>query len=168
MSSLRREAPPISDYEALDGSGKCTDEPSCSSDPSKDSSSCTSAFAFTILAINCGAAIYHSRRDPWSVAFVLAAFLMLISLLCALRLFESLPRSSPRRSHVKAGVWVLSTVLTILFTYRVAALMPFPVAVVVWAMSVFTILAGFYMFFVCSDEVKAAPEERPAKVSDMA
>lgn len=55
-----------------------------------------------------------------------------------------------------------------MFTYRVAALMPFPVAVVVWAMSVFTILAGFYMFFVCSDEVKAAPEERPAKVSDMA
>uniref|UniRef100_A0A0D9V4W9 Uncharacterized protein n=1 Tax=Leersia perrieri TaxID=77586 RepID=A0A0D9V4W9_9ORYZ len=154
-------------HEPLDRTCKGAVEPSCSSDPGKDSS-CTSAFAFTILAGNCGAAIYHSRRDPWSVAFVLAAFLVLLLLFYALRVFESLPHGSPRRVYVKAAVWVLTTVLTTMFSYRVATLMPFPVAVIVWALAGCTIVAGFCLFFVCRDEVEPAAEENPVEVSDMA
>ncbi|KAG8077723.1 hypothetical protein GUJ93_ZPchr0007g4037 [Zizania palustris] len=155
-------------YEPLDrpwwqGTGK----PSCASDPGKDGSS-TSVFAVIILAGNSVAAIYHSWRDPWSVAFVLAAFLILLSLFLALRLFERLPPGSSRRVHVKAGVWVLTTVLTIMFSYRVAALMPLPLAVIIWTMAGSTIIAGFYMFFVSRDEIAAAAEERLSKVSDMA
>ncbi|KAF0921100.1 hypothetical protein E2562_038625 [Oryza meyeriana var. granulata] len=154
-------------HEPLERTCKGAVEPSCSSDPSKDGL-CTSFFAFIILAVNCATAIYHSRRDPWSVAFVLAAFIILLLLFYALRVFDSLPHGSLRRIHVKAGVWVLSTVLTIMFSYRVAALMPFPVAAVIWAMAGSTIVAGFYMFFVCRDDVESAAEEKPAKVADMA
>ncbi|KAL5222795.1 hypothetical protein ABZP36_027508 [Zizania latifolia] len=153
-------------YEPLDRPCQGTGEPSRASDPGKDSS-CTSAFAVIILAGNSVAAIYHSWRDPWSVAFVLAAFLILLSLFYALRLFERLPRGSSRRVHVKAGVWVLTTALTIMFSYRVAALMPLPVAVVIWTMAGSTIIAGFYMFFVSHNEIEATAE-RPSKVSDMA
>ncbi|CAL4961727.1 unnamed protein product [Urochloa decumbens] len=124
------------------------------------------SFALVILGGNCGAAMYHSRHDPWAVAFVLASFLILASLFYALRVFETLPRGSPRRGHAKAAVWSLSTVLTLMFSHRVAGLMPFPVAAVVWAMAGSTILAGFCMLFVCRDATEA--EEAPAKLADIA
>lgn len=39
-----------------------------------------------------------------------------------------------------------------MFSYRVAALMPFAVAIVVWAMSLSTVGAGFYLFFIYREE----------------
>lgn len=129
--------------------------------------SCTSVISFVVLTANCGAALYHSRNDPWAMAFVLASFLILLLLFLALRLFETLPRKSPRRAHVKAAVWLLTTALTLMFSQRVAALMPLPAAVLVWVMAVSTISAGFYMFFVCHD-VAVTAEEEPAKGVDIA
>lgn len=128
----------------------------------------TSAVGFVVLTANCGAAVYHSRNDPWTMAFVLASFLILLLLFVALRLFETLPRESPNRAHVKAAVWVLSTALTLMFSQRVASLMPFPAAMFVWVMTISTISAGFYMFFVCPDpDVAATAEEEPAKGADI-
>ncbi|CAO1945764.1 unnamed protein product [Urochloa humidicola] len=144
-------------------------KPTSASNPDDgSSSSCWAApsVALVILGGNCGAAIYHSRHDPCAVAFVLASFLILASLFYALRVFETLPRGSPRRSHAKAAVWSLSTVLTLMFSHRVAGLMPFPVAAVVWAVAGSTILAGFYMLFVCRDAT--AEEAPPAKLADIA
>lgn len=135
---------------------------------SECSSGASSAIALGIVAANCGAAIYHSWHDPWSVAFVVASFLILVLLFLALRVYESSPRGSRRSLHVKAGVWALSTALTIMFSYKVAAFMPFPVAAVVWVTAGSTIFVGFYMLFFCRDEVEPAVEEKPAKVSDMA
>ncbi|GJN17883.1 hypothetical protein PR202_gb04989 [Eleusine coracana subsp. coracana] len=127
--------------------------------------SLTSIIIFLILTANCGAAVYHSRNDPWAMAFVLASFLILLLLFVALRLFEMLPRESPWRAHIKAAVWVLSTALTLMFSQRVASIMPFPAAVLVWVMAVSTISAGFYMFFICPDGATTA--EEPAKVADI-
>ncbi|KAL6840554.1 hypothetical protein ACP4OV_030364 [Aristida adscensionis] len=140
--------------------------PGCTSGPDSPSC-CASSFGFTILAINCGAAVYHSWGDPWTVAFVLASFLILVSLFVALRVFETLPRESPRRAHAKATVWTLTTALTLMFSQRVAALMPLPAAVVVWVMAGSTISAGFYVCFLCPDGA-ATVEEEPAKLADMA
>ncbi|XP_006644613.1 uncharacterized protein LOC102710920 [Oryza brachyantha] len=169
MASLpvSTKASPVCDYERLaDAPGEGAAESLCASAPCRKDSRCTSAFAFTIVAVNCGTAIYHSRRDPWSVAFVLAASVMLLSLLCLLRVFESLPPGSSSGRRIKAGVWAVSTALTVMFSHRVAALMPFPVAAVIWGLAGSTIVAGFCMLFVCRGEVETVAEEIPPKVSE--
>ena len=43
------------------------------------------------------------------------------------------------------------TMLTAVFSYKVAAIMPLPVQVLVWAMAAATVLGGFYAFFLHSD-----------------
>ncbi|XP_062206685.1 uncharacterized protein LOC133908596 [Phragmites australis] len=162
QTSLTKPLKPCQPTKPCDG----TKPASASGD--RHGSSLTPVFAFIILGANCAAAIYNSRHDPWAVAFVLASFLILVSLFYALRVFETLPRGSPRRAHAKAAVWSLSTVLTLMFSHRVAALLPLPVAVVVWVMAGSTIFAGFYMLFVCRDDRGATEEEAPAKLADIA
>jgi hypothetical protein len=124
-----------------------------------------------ILGTNCGAAIYSTRHDPWAVAFVVASFLILVSLFYALRVFETQPIGSPGRAHAKGAVWTLVTLLTLMFSHRVAGLMPFPVAVAVWAMAGSTILGGFYILFICHDHggvVATEEEEAAAKLAEIA
>jgi hypothetical protein len=60
---------------------------------------------------------------------------------------------APEDSSV-AG-WLLTTMLTIAFSYKVAAIMPFPVQVLVWGMAGTTVLSGFYCFFLLLEETKA-------------
>ncbi|KAL6615929.1 hypothetical protein ACP70R_038199 [Stipagrostis hirtigluma subsp. patula] len=145
-------------------------KPACTSDPG--SSSWAPVLAFVALGANCVAAIYHSRHDPWSVAFVLASFLVLASLFYALRLYEALPRGSPRRARAKAAVWSLSAALTLMFARRVASLiMPrsAAAAAAVWAMAGSTILAGFLVLFVCHrDGAADEADEAPPKLADVA
>lgn len=121
------------------------------------SSACTSAVALFVLGLNSAIAIYGSRHDPQSILFVAVSFFCVVLLFHLLRAFERTPPGSPRRLQVKAAIWVVTTALTVMFSGRVAPLMPGPVAAVVWSMAAVTILAGFYMFFVCPD----AAEERP-------
>lgn len=119
------------------------------------------------LTFNSIMAIIRSRDDPWSVAFVVSSFLDLILLFICLQKFERTPRDSPMRSHLKIAVWCLSTFLTVMFSYRVAALMPLAVAVIVWLMSLSTIGAGFYLFFVYRDEVESidpCEDSKPANL----
>jgi len=118
------------------------------------SSSCSwlSILGLLFLAFNSGMAIHRSRDDPWSVAFVVSTFLDLLLLFFCLQMFEKTPRDSPRRTHLKIAVWCLSTFLTVMFSYRVAALMPIAVAIIVWVMSLSTIGAGFYLFFIYREE----------------
>jgi len=124
-------------------------------DTSRSSSpSCSwlSILGLLFLAFNSGMAIHRSRDDPWSVAFVVSTFLDLLLLFFCLQMFEKTPRNSPRRTHLKIAVWCLSTFLTVMFSYRVAALMPIAVAIIVWVMSLSTIGAGFYLFFIYREE----------------
>jgi len=141
----------------------CTDDNPATTGASDGSSAWASAVALCFLAINSGVAIYHSRRDPSSVLFVVVSFVDLVLLFHLLRVFERLPPGSPKRLQVKAAVWALTTTLTVMFSQRVAALMPAPVAAVVWAMAAATILAGFCMFFVCRDDASAAADEKLAE-----
>ncbi|KAJ4769814.1 hypothetical protein LUZ62_054071 [Rhynchospora pubera] len=112
-----------------------------------DNFSWLTAMGFAFLTFNSGMAIYRSKGDAGSVTFVVVSYLDLLSLFYCLRLYEKSPHNSSQRRIIKAIVWSLTTLLTVMFSYKVAALMPLPVAVVVWAMASATILGGFYAFF---------------------
>lgn len=110
------------------------------------------ALGFAFLTINSGMAIYRSDRDLGSVLFVAVSYLDLVALFACLRLYERLDRHSPRRGHVKAAVWSLTTLLTVMFTHKVAEVMPLAVKLLVWAMAAATTCGGFYAFFIHDDK----------------
>uniref|UniRef100_A0A0E0FHV3 Uncharacterized protein n=1 Tax=Oryza nivara TaxID=4536 RepID=A0A0E0FHV3_ORYNI len=101
-----------------------------------------------ILTVNSGLAIYRSRGDAAAVAFVLGSYAALLLLFSCLSAFERAPPGSPARGRLKRAVWAFSTLVTAMFAWKVAALMPPPVAAVVWALAVATSLGGFLAFFV--------------------
>lgn len=103
---------------------------------------------FAFLTFNSAMAIYRSDGDKYAIAFVGFSYIDLVLLFICLRLFEKAEPNSSTRSNLKAAVWVLTTLLTVVFSYKVAAIMPVPVQVLVWAMAGATVLGGFYAFFV--------------------
>jgi hypothetical protein len=111
-------------------------------------SSALTKIGFSILAFNSALAIRNSWGDASSVAFVLAADAALLLLFLCLARFE---RAAGGRS-TKIAVWLLTTLLTVMFASRVAPLMPPPVGgAVVWTMSAVTAAAGFWAFFLQVD-----------------
>ena len=70
---------------------------------------------FGALILNSALAIYNSWDDAGSVAFVLVAVAALLLLVLRLREFEM------------ATVWALTTLLTAMFAWRVAPIMPLAV-----------------------------------------
>jgi hypothetical protein len=111
--------------------------------------------AFIFLTFNSAMAVYKSNGNLSAIAFVGFSYLDLVMLFYCLRLYERTPPESPRRGHLKMAVWLLTTMLTAAFSYKVAAIMPFPVQVLVWNMAGATVLSGFYAFFLHHDGTKA-------------
>jgi hypothetical protein len=103
------------------------------------------ALGLAFLTFNSGMAIYRSNGDYESIAFVAFSYFDLVLLFYCLRYYEQGDR---RSKWVKAAVWVLTTLLTVMFSYKVAAVMPLKVAAIVWAMAGTTVLGGHYAFFV--------------------
>nr|CAB3446109.1 unnamed protein product [Digitaria exilis] len=110
------------------------------------------ALGFGFLTFNSGMAIYRSGGERGAVGFVVFSYLDLVLLFGCLRWYEATEPSSSARSWLKAAVWVLTTALTVLFSAKVAAVMPPAVAVAVWLMAFATVAGGFYAFFCYSDE----------------
>ncbi|WVZ77327.1 hypothetical protein U9M48_025206 [Paspalum notatum var. saurae] len=110
---------------------------------------------FSFLTFNSGMAVYRSEGDIGTISFVVFSYLDLLLLFLCLRLYERTPAESPQREHLKMAVWLLTTMLTAAFSYKVAAIMPFPVQVLVWAMASATVLGGFYAFFLHREGTKA-------------
>ncbi|CAL5045876.1 unnamed protein product [Urochloa decumbens] len=99
-----------------------------------DGRSALAKIGFAVLASNSALAIRNSRGDAASVAFVLAVDAGLALLFVCLREFERV-RGGGR--NIKAAVWALTTLLTAMFAWKVAASpMPPAVAGVVWVMGV--------------------------------
>lgn len=98
---------------------------------------------FCALTCNSLLAIYKSRGDPGSVAFVVVAYSGIALLFHLLRKYERAGRDDRRK--IKVAVWLLTTLLTAMFASRVAPLMPPLVAVLVWLMSAATAAAGFWV-----------------------
>jgi hypothetical protein len=106
------------------------------------------------LTFNSGMAVYRSNGDTGAIFFVGFSYVDLVSLFYCLRLYESTPPESSHREHLKMAVWLLTTMLTAAFSYKVAAIMPFPVQVLVWSMAGATVLGGFYAFFLHQEGTK--------------
>ncbi|OEL16946.1 hypothetical protein BAE44_0022034 [Dichanthelium oligosanthes] len=109
---------------------------------------------FAFLTFNSGMAVYRSNGDLSAISFVAFSYLDLVLLFYCLRCYERTPPESPRRERLKMAVWLLTTMLTAAFSYKVAAIMPFPVQVLVWAMAGATVLGGFYAFFLHREGMK--------------
>ncbi|CAL5044630.1 unnamed protein product [Urochloa decumbens] len=98
------------------------------------------------LTCNSALALYRSRHDPRSAAFVAGAYGALLLLGYFLRRFERGDEGENRRG-TKATVWLLTTLLTAMFSFRVAAVMPPVVGSVVYLMAAATVGAGFWALF---------------------
>ncbi|CAN6216485.1 unnamed protein product [Urochloa humidicola] len=105
------------------------------------------ALGFAFLTFNSAMAIYRSNGDVAAVAFVAFSYVDLVLLFVCLRCFELAAPGSPTKGKLKWAVWVLTTLLTMAFSYKVAVIMPLPVKILVWGMAGATVLGGFYAFF---------------------
>ncbi|KAL6888246.1 hypothetical protein ACP4OV_009272 [Aristida adscensionis] len=107
---------------------------------------------FAFLTFNSVMAVYRAQGDRAAIAFVAFSYLDLLALFACLRWYETAGDALRRR--LKPAVWLLTTALTVVFSWKVAAVMPAGVAVVVWLMAFATVAGGFYAFFFLSDEEK--------------
>lgn len=108
--------------------------------------------AIAFLTFNTGMAIRRAGGEPWAIAFVVFSYCDLLLLFGFLRAFERADQNSPRRERIKVAVWLLTTMLTAAFSYKVAAVMPLAIAVLVWVMAFATVAGGYYAFFLASEK----------------
>lgn len=106
----------------------------------------------SFLTFNSGMAIYRCQGERGATVFVVVSYVDLLLLFFALRWYETAEPGSLTRDRLKVVVWVLTTALTLLFTSKVAAVMPALVAVLVWVLAFTTIAGGFYGFFCYSNK----------------
>ncbi|PUZ62223.1 hypothetical protein GQ55_4G339600 [Panicum hallii var. hallii] len=99
-----------------------------------------------VLTLSSGAAACRAAGDAASIAFVLAGYVGA----------PAAPRRAPpgeaadngRKGRLRRAVWSLSTLLTVMFAWRVAAVMPnWPAALLVWALAAATTVGGFVALF---------------------
>ncbi|CAN6179357.1 unnamed protein product, partial [Urochloa humidicola] len=57
------------------------------------------------------------------------------------------PEAAAERERLRLRVWALCTLLTGLFAWKVAGVVPFPLAVGVWAVAAATSAGGFLLLF---------------------
>ncbi|CAN6202574.1 unnamed protein product [Urochloa humidicola] len=102
-----------------------------------------------VLTLSCGAAVCRAPRDTASVVFVVASYLTLLLLFLCLRAYELAPlgEAGGRRGRMRRAVWSLSTLLTVMFAWRVAAVMPYywPAALLVWTLSAAAATVGGFV-----------------------
>ncbi|RLM55030.1 hypothetical protein C2845_PM10G02590 [Panicum miliaceum] len=92
-------------------------------------------------------AILKPRGDVAAASFVAASYAGLLLLFYCLRWFEAARHGSASRDRARRGVWLTTTLLTAMFTWRVAALVPWTVAAGVCFMGASTLAGGFYALF---------------------
>ncbi|THU66172.1 hypothetical protein C4D60_Mb05t11360 [Musa balbisiana] len=125
------------------------DPPSATANTDHDAHARLSSLGLAVLTCSSVTAVYRSRDDPSAVAFVVAAYADLLLLLRCVRCLEG--GNAADRPRLKAAVWCLATLLTLMFSYKVAAIMPLPVAVTVWSMAAAVCLGGFWALFLCQE-----------------
>ncbi|KAI0508104.1 hypothetical protein KFK09_014238 [Dendrobium nobile] len=90
-----------------------------------DDDSYTLTFTITILFIigNAVASTYRARGDPWTFGFAVFAYGTLLALLTCVRLLENREAAGQKTGGLKAAVWVLASVLTVSFVWRVVQIL---------------------------------------------
>ncbi|KAJ3709205.1 hypothetical protein LUZ61_012910 [Rhynchospora tenuis] len=112
--------------------------------------------AFLFLTYNAVLSVYRSRGNPWDLAFVISCYAELILLFLCLKKYENLGADAlvEHKCRLKIVILVLTTLLTIMFAWRVSKIMPLCLKIVIWGMSGSVIVAGFYAFFIFNGEIK--------------
>ncbi|EEC79998.1 hypothetical protein OsI_21649 [Oryza sativa Indica Group] len=124
-----------------------SDDVTLYSDPFHGIRSCYDLHRVILLTASSIAAIHRSHGEITETSFIVVSYLSLVLLFVFLRRFEAAPRNSPARGGAKAGVWVVTALLAAVFSWRVSALMPWPVDAIIWVMAASTVLGGFYALF---------------------
>ncbi|TVT97339.1 hypothetical protein EJB05_57407, partial [Eragrostis curvula] len=101
-----------------------------------------------VLTFNSVLAVYRARDDHVSVLFVACSYITLLLLFGCLRTYERELPGSPAKERARRAVWPLTTLLTVGFAWKVAALMPPAVAVLVWGLAMATIVGGYFALHV--------------------
>uniref|UniRef100_A0A0D9WRG3 Uncharacterized protein n=1 Tax=Leersia perrieri TaxID=77586 RepID=A0A0D9WRG3_9ORYZ len=115
------------------------------------------ALGFAFLTFNSAMAMYRSDGD---VSFVATSYIdLLLPFVCLCLLDKSPSGGSPAKGNFKAVVWVLMTLLTIVFSYKITPIMPLQL---VLAVAGLTALVGFYAFSFLPGSPAAERETRPA------
>jgi hypothetical protein len=117
------------------------------------------ALGFIVLTANSITAIHKSWGDAAATIFVIASYAILVLLFCFLRLFETSPPGTPARDRAKIGVWLTTTLLTAMFSWRVAVLVPWPVGAGVCFMGGCTVAGGFYALFLLPSSPRVTTTE---------
>lgn len=86
--------------------------------------------------------------EPQSFASVILPRLNLLGLLYLIRRFEQSPPGSVVRRNARIGIWILTTEMTLHFTYMVAGVLPWEMAVLVCTFSAATVLFGFLLLLI--------------------
>ncbi|WOL09158.1 hypothetical protein Cni_G17911 [Canna indica] len=108
-----------------------------------------SALGLIFLTVNVTSVARRSLHRPGTLFFVVFSYLDLVLLFVCLSLFQRLgPEARPeKRRRLKAAIWLLATALNLGFAWRMALLLPWPVAVTVWVTSMCVAAGGFYGLF---------------------
>ncbi|WOL14046.1 hypothetical protein Cni_G22826 [Canna indica] len=103
-------------------------------------------FVLVFILLNLSFNAYRSRHHRTSLAFVLFSYSDLLLLLFSVRRFEQLGDDRPEKKArlLKVAIWIQSTALTLGFSWRVAQVMPWGVAVAIWIMGGSVAVGGFY------------------------
>ncbi|WVZ82510.1 hypothetical protein U9M48_029781 [Paspalum notatum var. saurae] len=102
---------------------------------------------FLLLTANSTMAIFKSWGDAAATIFVILSYACLVLLFYCLRRFEMAPPGSATRDRARVGVWLTTTLLTAMFSWRVATIMPWPVSAGVCLMGGTAVIVGFYALF---------------------
>ncbi|CAN6243587.1 unnamed protein product [Urochloa humidicola] len=132
------------------GDGGCGDD----NDPQRENNNGERSFpwlpaaGFAYLTFSSVMALHRSWPDPGAASFIVFAYVDIVLLFCCLRQYERAEPGSALREWLKRVVWLLTSALTLAFSYKVAAVMPAAAAAaLVWVMGLATVLAGFFAFF---------------------
>ncbi|KAF3326899.1 hypothetical protein FCM35_KLT08529 [Carex littledalei] len=96
----------------------------------------------------------HSNINLWDYAFVTSCYVELMLLFYCLRKHENMTADAPTddRDRLKGVVWVLCTLLTCTFAWRISQILPWYLNIIIWGMSASVIVVGFYFFFLFQNE----------------
>ncbi|CAO2037678.1 unnamed protein product [Urochloa humidicola] len=103
---------------------------------------------FAYLTFSSVMALHQSWPDAGAAAFVVFAYADLVLLLCCLRAYERAdPGASALRARLRLAAWLLTTALTLAFSWKVSVVMPPLAAALVLAMGLATAAGGFVALF---------------------
>ncbi|KAJ1255912.1 hypothetical protein BS78_K138600 [Paspalum vaginatum] len=106
---------------------------------------------FFFLTVDAAMSIYSTLGDVGAVLSVASAYFNIVALFVSVVLYVQAPPSphfSPKRSRLKAAVWMLTTLLTLQYVYGVmrATKPTLNDALLLWTMPAATGVAALYVF----------------------